>query len=359
MVKKIAVVLVIGGLCCLPVFARVIYVAQDGSGDYATIQPAFDACVDYDTVAIGFGTFNESLTLSNKNHVVVMGSGIGVTTELTQITDGTVSITDCNYCELWSMAVVRTGDVGDITLVAISGTGNSVRRCHVGSSGMRYYNCILVDVGTGSDQTTFEDDEFQGSGEWWHDRTCTDLTLRGSGQIGGCKFLRGPDSQVRAISWNYAVGQVWIVTNCLFWFFDRVIEGNGQLVFENNVLCSVGSLTGDTLYQQWSYNARNGSLPGEHNIVLTVDPFVNVNAGDFHLSESSPCWDAGDPYIHDREARGHDANISDMGCYGGMTPFFDAGLPPFPTVTSLYVTAVVTVGDTIQIRSTGRNVPRY
>jgi flagellar hook assembly protein FlgD len=44
-----------------------------------------------------------------------------------------------------------------------------------------------------------------------------------------------------------------------------------------------------------------------------MDPlFVNADSGNYHLSDNSPCIDAGDPSILDA-----DSTISDMGAYGG------------------------------------------
>ena len=52
--------------------ADTIYVAQDGSGDYATIQEAVDASQDGDVIQLGSGTFIEpNIHIENKSISVV------------------------------------------------------------------------------------------------------------------------------------------------------------------------------------------------------------------------------------------------------------------------------------------------
>ena len=55
---------------------RRITVAADGSGDYRTVQAAFDACVPNTTILIKPGTYREKLQLdSTKDHITLIGEG--------------------------------------------------------------------------------------------------------------------------------------------------------------------------------------------------------------------------------------------------------------------------------------------
>jgi hypothetical protein len=110
----------------------------------------------------------------------------------------------------------------------------------------------------------------------------------------------------------------------------------------------------------WEYNASSGAVPpGTNAILLTQNPFVNYDVNqnyqwgitDLHLDPVNglPCIDAGVPAILDL-----DGSQSDLGIYGGQSPFLDTGAPNYPYVQSLTVPSAVTVGNQLQIQSQGR-----
>jgi hypothetical protein len=336
--------------------ARVLHVEQSGLGDYTTIQASFDACVDGDTILIGAGVFPEGVNLSGKANVVVSGAGIGPSGQETSLY--ALNVVNCSHCEFWSM---RCGShVNSSTPCGLNVSGCSeviFRRCFFYAF---FYNHDCAEVVL-SENVRFESDYFYRD----NGSTYDGLQLHdGTGVVTGCMFYRyreGVDIRFE----NTLAGTFWAVTNCLFrhqYTFGSALSasGTGELELRNSIFWNVSSIgTLDPVFHRLSYNAWNQALPGEHNVLLTESPFVNVDGGDYHLNATSPCWDAGDPFIHDRFAQGHDSSISDMGCYGGMSPFFDNGLSPFPVVTSVSVTPVVGVGDSIQIQSSARTAPRY
>ncbi|MBK6765189.1 MAG: hypothetical protein IPG71_02425 [bacterium] len=111
------------------------------------------------------------------------------------------------------------------------------------------------------------------------------------------------------------------------------------------------------------YCASTGSVPpiGSNFIQLANDPFVNYNetanyqfgVSDLRLNTDPQggalCTDAGDPNVLDL-----DGTRSDLGIYGGQTPYLDTGAPNYPFVQSLTVPSSVTVGNQLQIQSQGR-----
>jgi hypothetical protein len=332
-------------------WATMTVVAQDGSGNFATVQDAFDACADNDTIIIVPGNYGVA-TLSNHDHVVVMGAGFNApATTLAQL-----NVRNCTHCEFWSMKVAHEDN--SLVLEITDGTDNTFRRCWFILLGTSGYALTVVSLQGTANNTIFLDDVFEGYTAYLY-APCKHTFLSGTGLISGCLF-KGNWGTFTIVTGAGSAGQ-WAVSNCCFSGAPGnidAISGSGQVDLRNSVLYNA-TLSTAWPYLQADYNASNNTLPGDHNILLTVNPFVDADAGDFHLNEASSCWDVGDPGIHARYARGHDANLSDMGCYGGMTPRVDGGLPPQTAVTSLSVTPMVTVGDSIYIRSTGVGAPRY
>lgn len=112
--KKIITIMASVLLACAASFAAPaeIIVAQDGSGDYTTVQAAIDACPDYEhshitTILIKAGTYREMVTIpANKQRLHIMGEGA----EKTIISYG-------KYAEqLWPGTDRKVGTSGSATM---------------------------------------------------------------------------------------------------------------------------------------------------------------------------------------------------------------------------------------------------
>ena len=111
-----------------------------------------------------------------------------------------------------------------------------------------------------------------------------------------------------------------------------------QAYFYGNAPPGLGALT--------QINANGDSCDVYHNIYLPP-LFVNQLNDDLHLTESSPCIDAGDP----ASLLDPDSTIADMGCY-----FFDQRMPDIELSTSQLDFGAVTIGESADLPLTLYNL---
>jgi Tfp pilus assembly protein PilX len=120
----------------------------------------------------------------------------------------------------------------------------------------------------------------------------------------------------------------------------------------NNPYSGGASFSYNAFFNVW-YELSEGGYQGPSNHVgdLTVDPlFVNSAAGDYHLSDGSPCMDFGDPSagFYDTDfppSKGTQRN--DMGAYGG--PWAQYHSEPTVSLYSFTGGEEVHVGDHVEI----------
>ena len=145
-----------------------------------------------------------------------------------------------------------------------------------------------------------------------------------------------------------------IINNTIIGFGDNTVGyrvylwGNTEK-FVNNIMWNLDHniYAGETVFEV-NYCCYNGTIPPEceplenHNIY--TDPLFTT---DYHLSENSPCINAGDPdtdgdgldWIYDEDDRDIDGSRKDMGCHPFLhnydTKHFDVGVHwvSFPVLT--------------------------
>lgn len=79
-------------LLSLAAAANIIFVTPNGSGDYFTILSAYNASAAGDTILIGPGTYNESVTSINRRlHIIGAGFDVASTLKFTFNTGGSRS----------------------------------------------------------------------------------------------------------------------------------------------------------------------------------------------------------------------------------------------------------------------------
>jgi len=154
------------------------------------------------------------------------------------------------------------------------------------------------------------------------------------------------------------------VENCVFTNFSLIFDLaiTPPIRFHNNVVHdwagspSWASFSLDGL--DFAFNASTSiAPPGTDGILLVGDPFVEYDEGvnyvygvsDLHLAAGSPCFDAGDPAVLDL-----DNSRSDMGIYGGPTPFVEYGAPNYPFAVDLTIPTSMTAGQQLPIQAAGR-----
>jgi len=334
-------------------------VTADGFGDHASIQEAFAACQDYDTILIAAAFYDEpEVVLANKSHVVV--SGTGFNDQPTTTLNGKLTLSDLDSCEVWSLYIANGVEMQNCL-------NTEVRRCYVTGNLGAEHSFAVVSVDTACRGTVLYDNILA---EYLSALTESHLALLlgGSGEVNGCiitQLLTYYNS--KQIDFRTPGSLEWQFTNCVFASLNQIFQEvrTNPVQIRNCIIWGVNSVGATWGLQEWSYNASNLVLPGTNNVTLTQNPFVsyvhaNPLSSDFQLAGiDNLCWDAGDPTIRDRYDRGHDPFYSDIGCFGGMTPFVPNGHSPFPVLTTVAVSPVITVGDSLFIRSTARIAPRY
>jgi len=97
---------------------RKIVVATDGSGDYRSIQAAIDAAQAKDTIFIKAGIYKEAISITNKENITIMGSGMKQV-----IIDNYITIGNCKICIIEGLSING--------LVKLINSSLTVRNCEI------------------------------------------------------------------------------------------------------------------------------------------------------------------------------------------------------------------------------------
>ncbi|MHA1651798.1 MAG: pectinesterase family protein [Candidatus Helarchaeota archaeon] len=97
---------------------RKIVVATDGSGDYRSIQAAIDAAQAKDTIFIKAGIYKEAISITNKENINIMGSGMKQV-----IIDNYITIGNCKICIIEGLSING--------LVKLINSSLTVRNCEI------------------------------------------------------------------------------------------------------------------------------------------------------------------------------------------------------------------------------------
>jgi len=109
--KKLYLLMVVFIVVSVKLYANIIHIDWDGTGDYTTIQEGIDASSDGDTVLVESGTYVENINYNGKN--IVVGSLFFTTNDTSYISQ---TIIDANY----SNSVVKFLNQED-TVAVLSG----------------------------------------------------------------------------------------------------------------------------------------------------------------------------------------------------------------------------------------------
>jgi hypothetical protein len=338
-------------------FATIRYVDP---GHYTTINLAYNDAVNGDTLLLAASTFNESLMSSKR--LTILGSGTSLT-----IMNGTVTLnTGSNGTVIEGMAIVSNYNTYAISLAAAVDS-IAIRRCRTATVGDVGYACIFRIGDANGGRLYMSDCTFEASFNDGRYAPRPLIALLGDSTIVlNCIFASAPTGGVHATHGVGGSPRSLAMEGCVFLQTYEILQFTGSFpfFFVNNILY-------DQAYNPphwgtypaastWNYNASAGALPpGDNAILLTQNPFVNSSptnhyvfgTSDLHLDPTNglPCINAGDPNQHDL-----DGSRSDLGIYGGQSPFIDSGAPNYPFVSSFTVPPSVTVGQTLPIQSQGR-----
>lgn len=136
------------------------------------------------------------------------------------------------------------------------------------------------------------------------------------------------------------------VYNCVVWNCgsNGIDAENGGVL---NVVNCISRNNGGTGFEGWnnyyinlSYSNGSRYITGGNQGCIDQDPSFTNPPTDFHISQSSPSWDTGNPSLLDP-----DGSRSDMGYFGGPD------CPIYPTVFSIIITPT---GNNIDLQAKGR-----
>jgi hypothetical protein len=252
-------ILIVGWLPLLvPCQTRTITVDNDGPADFNSIQAAIDYSNDGDTILVGTGIYNEEIGFNGK--IVV------------------VSSTDPNDANVVENTVIDAGGVGrpvtfsgrerhDCLLTGFTITGGYVAGHGGAISGNFSYaaitNCIIKGNAAGAGGGGIA--SFRGT-----IRNC--IITNNSAQYGAGLYKAHANIINCTVAFNTGGGLSYCygsTSNCIIW------GNSGQQVYSSN---------------NPRFSCVQGGIGGTGNI--SADPgFVSLN--DLHLSNSSPCIDAG------------------------------------------------------------------
>ena len=299
---RVAVCLAVTALCLG--FATigqsaVITVSSYGAvGDHLTIQAAYNASSAGDTIVVGPGDYDASISIHRR--LTILGAGYDLTTNrsFTFESGSTGSVLEGFWC-------VNGGNAIHLHEAADS---IYIRRCRLAS------NYAAWDV-------FGRDGGGNGMHLWLEDCEIINMTSDGDGLtcyydtviVRNCVFAH--------VNGGYSSGHAIVgypnyldVINCTFLgYYDLLgLSGNAPFLFMNNIVYDWSS-NGDwgdyPVGSVFAYNASSDRLPpGTDAILLEENPFVDYDesgiylpgVSDLHLNDTTLCIDAGNPAILDK-----------------------------------------------------------
>ncbi len=278
------------------------------SGDpYNTIQDAIDIAESGDTIMVAAGTYYENLTWDA--NVTIQGAGSDVTTIDGGGTDSVIYAFGVSPLVGIDGFTITNGDAEYGGGMHIYGNGPIVTNCTFYNNSADYGGGIYTED-TSADPTItnciFKDNsaDIWGGGMYNDDNTYPTVNNcifynNSAGWGGGmcdwdsyptvtnCTFYNNIATSVFGHAIYNQTGY-WTVTNCIFW--NSSYPGVAELIEE--VEGSNTNITYCNIDQVGFGTVPDGNPDGNHNI--RKDPlFYDPDNGDFRLTGSSPCIDAG------------------------------------------------------------------
>ena len=219
--------------------------------DFDTIQEAIDASMDADTILVQPGVYTEIVNFNGKN--VVVGS-LFITTGDEDFIEETIIDGDANGR---SVIVIRNGETEEAVL-----SGFTIRNADTDYGGGAYIRATSPTL-----------DHLLITGNHVSERGAGIYATAGATPTLSYITVVNNTADTNQGGLGTGGGSTATVVNSIFWGNDPVAISAGQ---------------------QFTYSCIEGSYAGNGNI--EDDPlFVDFDNGDFHLTENSPCIDAGDP----------------------------------------------------------------
>lgn len=275
-----------------------IIVDKDGNGEALKIQEGINMANTNDIVLVNPGVYKESVTI-NKDNIIVMGSGPAAT------------------------AIYSTN--GDAVTFDTYSDGSSIIGFSITSVGS---NGIFFDHSYSDQNTGISNCIITGGQNGVHGNN--------SAGIANCIFINcGKNGFYTNANYNISI------TNSIFF-------NNSGTAIVNEVGASI------TSSYNIFWNNSGGKYGGNSEITigdgnLSQDPlFIDVNS-NYHLSENSPCINAGKPGLPFLDP---DGTRNDMGAYGGPYANMSGFIGPVINNLEIYP-KVVEQGDTITIKAKG------
>lgn len=270
--------------------------AMAAAPTFTTIQDAIDAASSGDTVEVPSGSYVEDITMADG--VAVVGAGQTETYLYGTVTFSSHSTApSLSSLTIFDYTYATTGTAYTETGISVNG-GNAV----IEDVGAYYFN-VAIDVVNAAD---VDIDDVKLGGNWYGivDEGTSDLLVSNS-------FIYSNPAGGIATSDNSNGTTGWIVNNTFYgngyggstaYLTGAVSMGNGgSEVVANNIMTSnYYGLNCYSCSSSWSYNLVWGNTTDYVNDASSVstdlsqDPLFNdTSSGDYSLSSTSPCIDAG------------------------------------------------------------------
>ncbi|GAB4273433.1 MAG: hypothetical protein Kow0092_28770 [Deferrisomatales bacterium] len=319
--------------------ARTITVDDDGPADAPTISRGLALADPGDTVLVKEGTYVDNVILVN--HVDVIGAGPDVTTILPRADQAVVLADDVLGATLSGFTVSGGGRVD--TCIDIYGgspviSNNIVSNCkRRGISIVNASSAIVTgNIVTMNGRT---DNGFTDYGI---------IILHSTPFLANNLILDQPEVGVY-VGWEDSEGTQFINNTVVNNRYDGIWCYRSSPTVKNNIFtgngfgiaASHGAAAPKISYNDvWGngddYNSQSGGVAAPGPGDISADPmFADAGSGDYHLSEGSPCIDAGDPNPAYDDL---DGTRNDMGAYGGIGG--GVGTIPSPIKTGFVFTSV-------------------
>ncbi len=326
------IVLFAGSMICTK--AAVIHVAQDGTGDFTTIQSAVNAAADGDTIVIQPSLVPYTENVNIQTRITILGRGYACSGESRPQINGQVNFQDNSSGSVISglsiysrveifvpqVTITRCYINGDVPVVTKANASSLIAECHLHGDRTVYTQ--------GNAVVSVQNSVLTGN----YIARCETPTPPPTVLIRNCSIY--------SVVPEFDGTANWTIDHCIF----GDIQGNGY-----------GALSGtwQTSYNAYPANMSNfPSSPGTDTLIADnpwVAPGNSPCNADWHLLPESGLINRGDPNF----ALDRDGTRRDLGVFGGATPFVPDMTPAFPFVTSLSIPSAVPQNGVLEIRSTG------